>query len=176
VLRRDREDEVVGGSNVCQDEGRVVDVGISDDLVGLLECAVCGLFAVVGCGCEAEDDQPVRHRVRLWEDRLLPGLLLAPDLRELPRLLLCYLCVGRRWGWGGLGGGGWLRVLLSGCQYSSGGCRAAVWMGRGAKEATCLVSLSTVLVRRRICFCVSSSQVLRSWRPGILTVVDWLAS
>jgi len=124
VLRRDREDEVVGSSNVCQDEGWVVDVGVGGDgLVGHLESAVCGLFAVVGCGCEAEDNQPVCRRVRLWEDRLLPGLLLAPDLRELPRLLLYYLCIGRRWGWGELGGGGWFRALLWGCWYNSGGCR-----------------------------------------------------
>ena len=123
MLRCDREDKVVDGSNVCQDERRVVDVGVgSDDLVGHLECVVCGLFAVIGCGCEAEDDQPVRHRVRLGEDCLLPGLLLAPDLRELPRLLLYYLYIGRCWGQGGLGGGGWLQVLLWGCRYNPGGC------------------------------------------------------
>ena len=124
MLRRDREDEVVGGSSVCQNEGRVDDVGVGGDcLVGHLECAICGLFAVVGCGCEAEDGQPVHRQVRLWEDRLLPSLLLGADLHELPQLLLCYLCVGRRWGRGGLGGGGWLWVLLWGCRHNPGGCR-----------------------------------------------------
>jgi len=58
VLRRNREDKIVGGSNICQDEGWVDNVGMgSDGLVGHLECAVCGLFAVIGCGCDAEDDQ-----------------------------------------------------------------------------------------------------------------------
>jgi len=124
VLRCDRENEVVGGSDVCQDEGRVFDVSMGGDgLVGHLEYAVCGLLTVVGSGREAEDYQPVRRRVRLWEDRLLPGLLLAPDLHKLPRLFFCYLCLGwcRTWGW--LGGGGWLLVLLGECRHNPGGCR-----------------------------------------------------
>jgi len=79
MLRCNCENEVVGGSDVCQDEGRVFNVGMGGDgLVGHLECAVCGLLAVVGCGREAEDYQPVRRWVRLQEDRLLPGLLLCP--------------------------------------------------------------------------------------------------
>jgi len=56
VLRRDRENEVVGGSDVSQDEGHVFDVGMGGDgLVGHLECAVCSLLTVIGCGREAED-------------------------------------------------------------------------------------------------------------------------
>jgi len=95
VLMRNCENEVVGGSDLCQDEGRVFDVSMGGDgLVGHMECTVCGLLAVVGCSCEAEDYQPVCRRVRLREDRLLPGLLLAPNLRKLPWLFFCYLCVG----------------------------------------------------------------------------------
>jgi len=107
VLRCDRENKVVSGSNVCQDEGRVFDVGMGGDgLVGHLECAVWGLLVVVGCSREAEDYQPIRRRVRLWEDRLLPGLLLAPDLHKLPCLFFYYLCIGWCRIWGRLGGGG----------------------------------------------------------------------
>ena len=102
MLRCDRENEVVGGSDVCEDEGQVFDVSMGGGgLVGHLEWAVCGLLAVVGCGHEAEDYQPVRRRVRLQEDHLLSGLLLAPDLCKLPRLFLCYLCIGWCTAWGG---------------------------------------------------------------------------
>jgi len=99
VLRRDRENEVVGGSDVCQDEGWVFDVSMGGaGLVGHLECAVCSLLAVVGCSREAEDYQPVRRRVRLHEDRLLPGLLLAPDLEHVDGdALLCGWDRGRWW-------------------------------------------------------------------------------
>ena len=113
MLRCDHENEVVGGSDVCQDEGRVFNVSIGGDgLVGHLECTVCGLLAVVGCGREAEDYQPVRRWVRLWEDRVLPGLLLAPDLRKLPWLFFCYLYVGWCRACRRLGGGWWLLALL----------------------------------------------------------------
>ena len=81
MLRCDRENDVVGSSDVCQDEGQVFDISMGGDgLVGLLECAVWSLLVVVGCGREAEDYQPVHRRVSLQEDHLLPGLLLAPDL------------------------------------------------------------------------------------------------
>jgi len=109
VLRCHCEDEIVGSSDISQDKGRAFDVSMGGDgLVDHLEGAVCGLLAVVGCGCKAEDYQPVRRRIRLWEDRLLPGLLFAPDLRKLLHLLLCYLCVGWCGSWGGFLGGRWL--------------------------------------------------------------------
>ena len=106
----------------------MLDVGMGGDgLVNCLKCLVGSLLAVVGRGCEAEDYEPVRRRVRLWKDRLLPGLLLTPDLHEFHRLLLCYLCIGWCRGQDGLLGGGWFRVLLGWCQHGPGG----YWHGYG---------------------------------------------
>jgi len=62
----------------------------------------------------------------------------------------------------------------TGAGVALGAAGVAVGVGRADKMATCLVSSLTVLVRVWICFCVSSSRFLMSWRPGILTVVDWL--
>ena len=63
-LRRNRKNEVVDGSDVCQDKGWVFDVGMGGDgLVDCLKCSVCSLLTVVGCSCEAEDYEPVRCQV-----------------------------------------------------------------------------------------------------------------
>jgi len=84
VLRYDRKDEVVGGSDVCQDERWVFDIGVAGDgLVYHLEGTVCGFLAVVWCSRQVEDNQSVCCWIRLWEDCLLPILLLALDLCEL---------------------------------------------------------------------------------------------
>jgi len=108
----------------------VLDVGMGGDgLVDCLECPVSSLFAVVGCGCAAEDYESVRRRVRLQEDRLLPGLLLTPDLREFHRLLFCYLCIGWCRGRDGLLGGGWFRALLGWSRRAPGG----YWDGCGGE-------------------------------------------
>jgi len=116
-LRRNRKNEVIGGSDVCQDKGWVLDVGVGGNgLVDCLECPISSLLAVIGCGCEAEYYELVCRRVRLREDHLLPGLHLTPDLREFHRLLLCYLCVCWCRGWDGLLGGGWFRALLGWCR------------------------------------------------------------
>jgi len=112
-LRHNRKNEVVGGSEICQDKGWVLDVSMGGNgPVDCLECPVGSLLAVVGGGCEVEDYEPVRHRVRLREDSLLFGLLLTPDLHEFQRLLLCYLCAGWSRGRGGLLGCGWFQGLL----------------------------------------------------------------
>ena len=121
-LRRNCKNVVVGGSDVCQDKGWVLDVGMGGDgLVDCLKCPVDSLLAVIGCDCEAEDYEPVYRRIRLQEDRLLPGLLLTPDLSEFHRLLLCYLCTGWCRGRDALLGGGWFRVLLGWCRSAPGG-------------------------------------------------------
>jgi hypothetical protein len=66
MLGRDREDEVVCGSDVCQDERWVGDVGVvGNDLVDDLEGAVGSLPAVVWCRCQVKDNQSVRCWVRL---------------------------------------------------------------------------------------------------------------
>jgi len=55
-LRRNHKNKVVGGSDVCQDKGWVLDVGVGGNgLVDCLKCPVGSLLVVVGCGCEAED-------------------------------------------------------------------------------------------------------------------------
>jgi len=127
-LRRDRKNKVVGGSDVCQDKGWVLDVDVGGNgLVNCLNSPVGSILAVVGCGCEAEDYEPVRRWVRLREYRLLAGLLLTPDLCEFHRLLLYYLCVGLCRGWNGLLGGGWFRSLLGWCQRVPRG----YWNGYG---------------------------------------------
>jgi len=108
----------------------VFDVGMGGDgLVDCLEGPVSSLLVVIGCGCEAEDCESLRRRVRLREDRLLPGLLLTPDLREFHQLLLCYLCVGWCRGRDGLLGGGWFRALLGRCRRGPGGYWNGCWGG-----------------------------------------------
>jgi len=127
-LRRNHKNEVVGGSDVCQVKGWVLDVGVGGNgLVDCVGCPVGSLVAVVGCCFAAEDSEPVRRRIRLQKDRLFPGLLLTPDLCEFQWLLLCYLCVGWCRGCGGLLGGGWFRALLGWCQRAPGG----YWDGCG---------------------------------------------
>jgi len=147
-----------------------------DGLVGHLECAVCGLLAVVGCGCEAEDYQPVSRQVRLWKDRLHPGLLLAPDLRKLTQLFFCYLCVGWCRAWGRLGGGGWLLALLGECRHNPEGCMSAGGDGTCGYGGNWLRELVMVLVNWEICFCISRSLSFITLRPGILTVTDSFAN
>ena len=63
---------------------------------------------------------------------------------------------------------------VAGTALEAGG--PVVGVGRGDRDSTCFQSLSMVLVRWRICFCVSASHSLMSLRLGILTVVDWLAN
>jgi len=53
-----------------------------------------------------------------------------------------------------------------------GATGTAMGVGRVDRMATFVVSSLMVLVKVRICFCISSSWLLMSRSPGILTVVD----
>jgi len=64
--------------------------------------------------------------------------------------------------------------VVAGAALGAGGL--AVGVRRGGRESIFFPSSSTVSVRWRICFCISSSRYLMSLRPRILTVVNWLAS
>ena len=64
--------------------------GFVHDLEGTIGC----LAAVVRCLRQVEDYQSVGCWVWLRKNGLLPNLLLAFHLRELPWLLLCHLSVG----------------------------------------------------------------------------------
>jgi len=132
VLGRGGEGEVVRGRDVRQDKRGVGDVSVvGNRFVDDLEGAVCSLLSVVRYSHQAKDDQSVCHRVRLREDRLLPGLLLALYLRELLRLLLLrYLCVGRCGAAWGFGGGGRRAGMLCGCRSPNDrGSDDGVWAG-----------------------------------------------
>jgi len=123
VLGCDCEDEVVGGSDVCQDKGWVGDVRVAGDgLVDDLEGTVGGFLSVVWCSRQVKDNQSVCRWVRLRENGLLSALLLALHLCELLWLfLLRYLCVGRVRGRPGFGSGGRRSVGLGGCCHGPGG-------------------------------------------------------
>jgi len=122
MLGRNCKDEVVCGSDICQNEGWVCDVVMAGDgFVDNLECRVGGFLPVVWYGRQAKENQSVRSRERFRKDSLLPSLLLALDLRKLLWfLLLCYLCVGRVGGcWGFCRGSGW-SVGLGGGHHGLG--------------------------------------------------------
>ena len=124
MLGRSGESEIVCDCVVHQDTRRVGDVSVVGDcFVDDLEGTVCGLLSVVRCRRQTKDDQSVCRWVWLWQDCLLPGLLLALHLRELLHLLLlCHLCISgcsALGGFGGVGGGIW--ALLGSCWYSPKG-------------------------------------------------------
>jgi len=177
VLRHDRGDEVVGGSDVCQNERWVFNVRVGgDDLSYHLEGTVCSFLAVVWCSCQVDDNQSVCCWVRFWEDGFLLGFLLALNLCEFPQLFLYDLYIGWCSDLGGFVGAG----CFGRCWVTAGMVlvvvAVAVGVGCGELELTCLVNSVPVSVRWRICFCIFTLWSLMSWRPGSLTLTGWFVS